>query len=108
MCVVIHTPASNDPGPVVTQEEIDSWTKLWQKRLDLVDWRIGTMIVRQTELKPETLGNLHWDTSLRPQTPRRTRQIGKHEHEPADLQNRSLIALYDSLVHKVGHQAGEK
>jgi hypothetical protein len=64
-CVSLSTPpASNDPGPAVTQEEIDGWTKLWQKRLDLVDWRIGTMIVRQTELKPETLGNLHWDTEV--------------------------------------------
>jgi len=54
-------PAPRDARPVVTPEQVDRWTKLWQKRLDLNDWQIVTLIVRHTELKPETLGNLHWD-----------------------------------------------
>ena len=46
----------------VTAVQADHWTKQWQKRLDLSDWRISTLIVRKGDLKPETLGNLHWDT----------------------------------------------
>jgi hypothetical protein len=56
------TPAPRDIRSTVTPEQVDRWTKQWQKRLDLGDWRIATLIVRHTELKPETLGNLHWDT----------------------------------------------
>jgi len=34
---------------------------VWQKRLNLQDWRISVMMSRSTELKPKTLGNIHWD-----------------------------------------------
>lgn len=33
----------------------------WQKRLNLRDWNISVVISRATELKPKTLGNIHWD-----------------------------------------------
>lgn len=34
----------------------------WQKRLNLSDWNVSVVVVRSTELKPKTLGNIHWDT----------------------------------------------
>jgi len=34
----------------------------WQKRLNLQDWAISVSVVRSNELKPRTLGNIHWDT----------------------------------------------
>jgi hypothetical protein len=34
----------------------------WQKRLQLEDWKISVLITRASELKPKTLGNIHWDT----------------------------------------------
>jgi hypothetical protein len=33
----------------------------WQKRLNLEDWKISLLVVRFTDLKPRTLGNIHWD-----------------------------------------------
>ncbi len=33
----------------------------WQKRLNLNDWKISVVVVRSTDLKPKTLGNIHWD-----------------------------------------------
>ncbi|MGA7240152.1 MAG: hypothetical protein WBY44_31000 [Bryobacteraceae bacterium] len=33
----------------------------WQKRLNLSDWKISVMVVRTSDLKPKTLGNIHWD-----------------------------------------------
>lgn len=33
----------------------------WQKRLNLEDWDISVLVSRSTELKPKTLGNIHWD-----------------------------------------------
>ena len=35
---------------------------MWQKRLHLEDWNLMVRLVRSTELKPKTLGNIHWDT----------------------------------------------
>jgi hypothetical protein len=34
----------------------------WQKRLNLEDWKISVQVARAGELKPRTLGNIHWDT----------------------------------------------
>ena len=34
----------------------------WQKRLNLEDWKITVEVARATELKPRTLGNIHWDS----------------------------------------------
>jgi hypothetical protein len=34
---------------------------VWQKRLNLQDWNISLLVVRTSELKPKTLGNIHWD-----------------------------------------------
>lgn len=34
----------------------------WQKRLNLQDWNITLVVSRGAELKPKTLGNIHWDT----------------------------------------------
>jgi hypothetical protein len=33
----------------------------WQGRLSLQDWKISVEVVRAIELKPHTLGNVHWD-----------------------------------------------
>ena len=34
---------------------------VWQKRLKLEDWNLKVRLVHTPELKPKTLGNLHWD-----------------------------------------------
>ena len=33
----------------------------WQNRLNLKDWNVSLTVVRSIELKPGTLGNIHWD-----------------------------------------------
>src|SRR5579872_983883 len=38
---------------------------IWQKRLKLEDWNITFKLVRLSELKPKTLGNIHWDSDLK-------------------------------------------
>ena len=35
---------------------------VWQKRLNLQDWNVALEVVRSTELRPKSLGNIHWDT----------------------------------------------
>jgi hypothetical protein len=40
----------------------------WQKRLQLEDWKISVLVTRARELKPKTLGNIHWDTDKKTAT----------------------------------------
>ena len=37
--------------------------QFWQKRLNLEKWAVSVQLVRNTSLKPKTLGNIHWDAS---------------------------------------------
>src|SRR5689334_12718313 len=34
---------------------------VWQQRLKLQDWKIVVLMAHPTDLKPKTLGNIHWD-----------------------------------------------
>jgi hypothetical protein len=34
---------------------------LWQKRMQLQDWKVTLKMARLAELRPKTLGNIHWD-----------------------------------------------
>ena len=49
--------------PAITQAQVDDWTKSWLKRLDMGEWNVTTLIVRVSDLKPDTLGNLKWNSS---------------------------------------------
>jgi hypothetical protein len=35
---------------------------VWQQRLNLQTWKISIVMSHPSELKPRTLGNIHWDT----------------------------------------------
>ena len=70
----------------------------WQKRLNLEDWKIGVMIVRASDLKPKTLGNIHWDTEKKTATIRVL--------DPADYQMAWTDMLRDmefTVVHELIH-----
>jgi hypothetical protein len=34
---------------------------IWRQRLDLEDWNISVVLSHPSDLKPRTLGNIHWD-----------------------------------------------
>jgi hypothetical protein len=57
--------AEGRPKATVTDVQVASWVHMWQKRLHLDDWKIEARIVRSNELKPDTLGNLKWNTISR-------------------------------------------
>jgi hypothetical protein len=60
--------SESKPKPVVTEAQVVEWVQTWQSRLHLDDWKIETRIVRTSELKPDTLGNLKWNSSARTAT----------------------------------------
>jgi hypothetical protein len=58
-------PAANEISPrertALAESYVTERLWVWQKRLNLQDWRISVIMSRATELKPRTLGNIHWD-----------------------------------------------
>ncbi len=71
---------------------------MWQRRLNLEDWNITIGVVRATELKPKTLGNIHWDSD------KKTATI--HVLDPADYKLPFDAMLRDmefTVVHELIH-----
>jgi hypothetical protein len=68
LCAAGVAPAQQSPNDVTPRERTllaSSYTAerlwVWQKRLNLQDWNVSIVMARATELKPKTLGNIHWD-----------------------------------------------
>ncbi len=55
--------AQTKPMPGMSEAQVETWVKTWQRRLHLEDWKIELQIVRTGDLKPDTLGNLKWNTT---------------------------------------------
>ena len=71
---------------------------VWQQRLNLQDWSISVVVARATELKPKTLGNIHWDL------PKKTAVI--RVLDPADYKLPYREMLQDmefTVVHELIH-----
>lgn len=69
MAICATTQAPPPPPAEVARERavtaesfVNERLAIWQKRLKLEDWHISAKLVRTTELKPKTVGNIHWDT----------------------------------------------
>jgi len=62
-------PATSDyRRPIITEEQVNDWVRIWQQRLKLGQWTIHTRVVRAYQLKPDTLGNCTWDNINRSAT----------------------------------------
>ena len=71
---------------------------VWQNRLNLSDWKITVALARSTELRPRTLGNIHWDLG------KKTATI--HVLDPADYRlpwNEMLEDMEFTVVHELIH-----
>jgi hypothetical protein len=66
----------------------------WQRRLNLQEWNISIVIARASELKPRTLGNIHWDT------PKKTAVI--RVLDPADYEL-APAAMFEDMEFTVVH-----
>jgi hypothetical protein len=61
-CFAQSPPESAHERTVVVERYAVERLSVWQKRLNLQDWNISLVVSRATDLKPKTLGNIHWDT----------------------------------------------
>lgn len=96
-------PGSIDPPTahertVVAESFATERVRAWQQRLDLQDWTISVAVVRASELRPKTLGNVRWDLD------KKTAQI--RVLDPADYQMSFPDTLKDiefTVVHELIH-----
>ncbi len=47
--------------PEFAQQYVAQKLELWQERLKLNDWRITWTMAHRSDLKPNTVGQIHWD-----------------------------------------------
>jgi hypothetical protein len=84
---------------IVSEAFVKEKLALWQKRLRLTDWNIDIRLVRQSELKPKTVGNIHWDT------PRKTatiRVLAVADYKLTNFEN-ILRDMEFTVVHELIH-----
>jgi hypothetical protein len=55
-------PEARDRGRLA-DHAIREKLRLWQRRLNLQDWTISIVMSHPTDLRPRTLGNIHWDAN---------------------------------------------
>ncbi len=60
-----HTADAARERTLAAQRFATERAAMWQKRLNLEDWNITVLVSRASELKPKTLGNIHWDSDKR-------------------------------------------
>ncbi|MGA2581544.1 MAG: hypothetical protein ABSH24_36805 [Bryobacteraceae bacterium] len=93
------TPSSDANGCAAQAEGfLNGRLALWRERLNLADWKISMVMSHASDLKPKTLGNIHWDTSTKIATIRVL--------AVADYQLSCREALADmelTLVHELVH-----
>lgn len=86
------------PKASVPDAQVSNWVRTWQKRLRLDDWRIEARVVRATELKPDTLGNLKWNSITRTATIRILSPLDYDIPAPQVAEDMEYTVLHE-LVH---------
>ncbi|HLI86089.1 MAG TPA: hypothetical protein VKV17_19390 [Bryobacteraceae bacterium] len=58
----MDTAAAPPDGEQAIVSFLNSRLAIWQQRLTLQDWKISIIMSHPSDLKPRTLGNIHWDS----------------------------------------------
>ena len=90
-------PRPGDRGPEAAAY-LNSRLSEWQQRLQLQDWKISLRVSHLRELRPGTLGNIHWDAD------KKTAVI--RVLNPADYESSFSDAVKDmefTVVHELIH-----
>lgn len=94
---IVAEPPPAERGPRAA-EYLTKRLVLWQARLQLQNWKITLLLSHQDELRPGTLGNIHWDPDKKTASLRVL--------DPSDYQKPFAVALRDmefTLVHELIH-----
>jgi hypothetical protein len=70
----------------------------WQRRLQLQDWNVYILLSRPADLRPGTLGNIHWDMEKKSATIRVMDASGYTSDVTAMLKDMQVTVVHE-LVH---------
>jgi hypothetical protein len=70
----------------------------WQQRLHLEEWTVHVMLSRPQDLRPGTLGNIHWDRDGKVATIRVMDASGYHTDVASMLKDMQVTVVHE-LVH---------
>ena len=90
-------PSAIERGPLA-QLYLTKRLALWQHRLQLQKWTISLVSSHRSDLRPGTLGNIHWDSDSKTA---RIRVL-----DAADYHTRFAVAIRDmefTVVHELIH-----
>jgi hypothetical protein len=104
-CLPIEPAHAATPAPdfqperrLMAQSFLGERLWLWQKRLKLTSWNIRLKLTRSSELRPKTVGNIHWDAV--------THDAEIHVLAPEDYKLSTAAMLADmefTVVHELVH-----
>jgi hypothetical protein len=70
----------------------------WQRRLQLEDWNVFVLLARPADLRPGTLGNIHWDMEKKTATIRVMDSSGYSSSVTSMLKDMEVTVVHE-LVH---------
>jgi hypothetical protein len=85
-------------GAASAAEFLNTRLSFWQQRLNLEEWNLSVVSSHPADLKPETLGNVHWDVEKKTAV---VRVLALSDYKmacPAALQDMELTVVHE-LVH---------
>jgi len=71
----------------------------WQKRLQLDDWNVYILLSRPADLRPGTLGNIHWDREKKSATIRVMDASGYASGDVTAMLKDMQVTVVHELVH---------
>jgi hypothetical protein len=100
VCLAPVTPC--DPNISARGELADKYVhqKLpeWQRRLKLEDWKVSILSVHPSDLRPHTLGNIHWDADKKTAVIRVLNASDYHMPYRATLNDMEFTIVHE-LIH---------
>jgi len=101
LLLVIFTGQSASPPsscPALSEAFVKARLTYWQPRLELQSWRISVVLSPASDLKPNTLGNIHWDGANKTAVIRILDPSGSSVSCPSTIQDMEVTLVHE-LVH---------
>jgi hypothetical protein len=96
-------PAAELPAGAHIQSGTEAYLRervdIWKERLKLQGWSVSLVLSRQSDLRPGTLGNIHWDTGAKTAVIHVLGSSDSHELPATE----ALRAMEDTIVHELIH-----
>jgi hypothetical protein len=90
--------SSSEDRQALANRYIHEILPYWQHRLQLEEWNVYIMLSRPEDLRPGTLGNIHWDRDKKSATIRVMDSTGYHADLAAMLKDMQVTVVHE-LVH---------